>query len=59
MADSTTHLLELIPTLTLEERHAVEAFIAFLKERAPAVSPEAAFDEFVREHSGLLQLLAQ
>ncbi len=61
MATSSTHLLELIPTLTPEEQTAVEAFIFYLKEKQPIapMSSRAAFDEFVRDHSELLHLLAQ
>jgi hypothetical protein len=61
MATSTTHLLELIPTLTPQEQTAVEAFITYLKEKQPAglISSRDAFDEFVRDHSELLHLLAQ
>ena len=61
MAASITHLLELIPTLTAEQQNAVEAFILYLKEKQPIapISSRAAFDEFVRDHSELLQLLAQ
>jgi hypothetical protein len=55
-----TRLLELIRTLTPEEQIAVEAFIKYLREKPQdQISPRAAFDEFVREHSDLLQRLAE
>jgi hypothetical protein len=53
-------LLELIPTLTPQEQFAVEAFIRYLKETnaVESISPQAAFEEFVRDHSHLLRRLA-
>ncbi|MBV9267729.1 MAG: hypothetical protein JO061_16290 [Acidobacteriaceae bacterium] len=53
-------LIELIQTLNPDEQAAVQAFIKFLREeREQPTSPRAAFDEFVAEHSDLLQRLAQ
>ena len=56
------NLTELIASLTAEQQAAVEEFIKYLKEQckdAPNVSFRDVLDSFVREHSELLQRLAQ
>ncbi len=56
------NLAELVSQLSPEEQSAVEAFIAFLRERK-GKSPEtpflAALDEFIAAHPELLRRLAQ
>jgi len=55
-------LVKMIASLFGEQRSAVEAFIRYLQEqrsRDPKMDIRTALDEFVREHSELLQRLAQ
>ncbi len=56
------NLAELVSQLTPEEQSAVEAFIAFLKERKEKSRETlflAALDEFIAAHPELLRRLAQ
>jgi hypothetical protein len=60
MATSATELMDLISTLTAKQQEAVAAFIRYLKERAPnSLSTRDAVEEFMREHSQILELLAK
>lgn len=55
-------LLELVASLSDEQQSAVEAFIRYLREKGALTSKaevRMALDEFVREHSELLQRLAR
>jgi hypothetical protein len=57
---SPQDLLNLISTLSREQREAVEEFVRILKkEDAPAMTFRAALDEFVGKHPELLRRLAQ
>ena len=63
MSDSAQERLnELVASLSPEQQSAVEAFIRYLQEKGfagPRADVSAAVDEFAREHSDLLRLLAQ
>jgi hypothetical protein len=60
MATFTTELIDLISSLTTEQQEAVAAFIRYLKDRAPnSLSTRDAVEEFMREHSQILELLAR
>ena len=54
--------MDLIAGLSTEQQAAVEEFIKYLKEQCPPASEvtfREALDKFVREHSELLERLAQ
>lgn len=56
------NLMDLIAGLSTEQQAAVEEFIKYLKEQCPPASEvtfREALDKFVREHSELLERLAQ
>ena len=61
MATSVAELINLIPTLTSEQQEAVAAFIRYLKEVTPKqrLTVGEAVEEFMREHSQILELLAK
>lgn len=53
-------LLELVASLSDDQRNAVEAFIQYLREKDRSnMDVRAALGEFVREHSELLRRLSQ
>jgi hypothetical protein len=57
---SPQDLLNLISSLSREQREAVEEFVRILKkEKEPGMSFRAALDEFVGKHPELLRRLAQ
>ena len=58
---SAETLLALIPTLTAEQKEAVDVFIRYLRDRElpTPITADEAFEEFVSRHSELLRLLAQ
>jgi hypothetical protein len=55
------NLVDVINSLTLDERESVEQFIEFLKRKGPSPSSPflAAVDEFIEQHPELLRRLAQ
>jgi hypothetical protein len=54
-------LVDLVASLSDEERAAVEAFIRYLHDQTPPsrVEVRAALDEFIRKHSDLLRRLSK
>lgn len=60
--DSPETIMQLLASLSAEQQSAVEAFIRYLRAKGTSgsrIDVQAALDEFVREHSELLQRLAQ
>ena len=56
------NLLDLIASLPEEQQQAVEEFVRYIQQQPfskPAMSFREALDTFVREHSDLLERLAQ
>jgi hypothetical protein len=61
MSTSAAELINLIPTLTPAQQDAVAAFIKYLKDVSPkqSISVQEAVEEFMRDHSQILELLAK